>query len=345
MTADFDFPGSGLQHDHRGRSLQRRQVLQLGLLMGLGGLAGCARAVAPTLVAAPESLPLLWRRQLAKPWRFSPLESAQDIEGRLPDPTALLAVSDGWLSSLPASALQPLGAPSLRARLNAPAVRFLEGFPTELAAALLPVSVSPWVLVFRGDEHVRAAEKQGWSVLLDPSLSGQVVLPASARLLISLADRIDRPDALSRLRSAARVFDDRHGLNWLLQGKAKVAVLPLVRCMASLRSDPRTRAVLPTEGAPLHWTCLARPAQTREPLPQAWIEAAWSMPLMGRLLAEGWVPPLPATDLARGRSSVPSRLRGLVLPSQEILERCWSFGSLSESERLQLTARWDASSP
>lgn len=345
MTADFNVSGPGLQTLRLGGSLPRRQVLQLGLLMGLGGLAGCARAASPTLVAAPETLPLLWRRRLEKPWRFSPLESRQQLQEQLPNQVDLLALADGWVQSLAPAALQPLGAPALRKRLGPQATSFLDGFAPDLASALLPVSVSPWVMVFRGDDHVRAAQQQGWSVLLDPSLAGQVVLPASPRLLISLADRIALPDALLRLRSAARVFDDRHALNWLLQGKASVAVLPLVRCMASLRSDPRTRAVLPDQGAPLHWTCLARPAQTREPLPQAWVEEAWTMPLLGRLLADGWVPPLAEATLVQARASVPARLRPLVLPPQEIWDRCWSFKSLSASERSQLSERWEASSP
>ena len=326
-------------------SIPRRQVLHLGLLLGLSGLTGCARGSSPTLMAAPETLPLRWRRQLAKPWRFLPLESSQQMDGVVPSQADLLALPDGWVSSLEGDALQALDAPSLHQRLSPQALAFLERFAPEQAAALLPVSVSPWVMVCRGHQLVQRAVIDGWSMLLSSDLAGQVVLPASPRLLLSLAERMEEPNALPRLRASARVFDDRHALNWLLQGKASVAVLPLMRCMATLRSDPRVQAVLPDQGAPLHWTLLMRPAHTREPLPQAWVEKAWTAPLLGQLLAEAWRPPLPAEELAQVREFVPARLRPLVLPSEAIWQRCWSLAPLCDQERRSLNARWSASSP
>lgn len=326
-------------------SLKRRELLQYGVLLGLGGLAGCARSATPTLMAAPETLPLQWRRRLPKPWTFAALESWQQVSAGLPAQADLLALPDGWVANVEADALQPMAAPALRGRLSPQAEAFLAGFSPVQAESLLPVSVSPWVLLLRGDALPPAAEADGWNALLDPSLAGQLVLPTSPRVVMSIAERMDRPDALQRLRAAARVFDDRHALNWLLQGKARAAVLPLVRCMTTLRSDPRVHAVLPEQGAPLHWTLLMRPAQTREPLPQSWVEEAWTAPLMGRLLADGWVPPLPHAALDPVRSSVPARLRSLVLPSQQVWDRCWSFQPLKPDERAALEATWTASAP
>lgn len=326
-------------------SLKRRELLQYGVLLGLGGLAGCARTASPTLMAAPETLPLQWRRRLPKPWQLSALESLQQWNAGLPKQADLLALPDGWVANVEAAAVQPMAAPALRARLSPQAQAFLAGFSPAQAAASLPVSVSPWVLLFRGDALTPTVAADGWNALLDPSIAGKLVLPSSPRVVLSIAERMDRPDALQRLRAAALVFDDRHALNWLLQGKARAAVLPLVRCMATLRSDPRVHAVLPEQGAPLHWTLLMRPAQTREPLPQSWVEDAWKAPLMGRLLGDGWVPPLPYAELDQARSSVPARLRSLVLPSQQVWDRCWSFPPLTPDQRAALEATWAASTP
>ena len=55
------------------------------------------------------------------------------------------------------------------------------------------------------------------------------------------------------------VFDDRNSLNWILAGKARVAILPLYRCFRSLSKDPRLSFALPSSGAPLHWTVLVKP--------------------------------------------------------------------------------------
>ncbi|MGC6483135.1 MAG: ABC transporter substrate-binding protein [Synechococcus sp.] len=345
MTPATELPMSAFPPAPRVASLTRRDLLQLGVLLGLGGLAGCTRSATPTVMAAPETLPLLWRRRLPKPWRFSALESSQPWPVGSPAQADLLALPDGWISTVAADALQPMAAPSLQNRLSAQAMEFLAGFAPAQAAALLPVSVSPWVLLFRRDARLRSAQTDGWRVLLDPALVGQLVLPSSPRVVMSIAERLDHPDALQRLRSAALVFDDRHALNWLLQGKARAAVLPLVRCMATLRSDPRVHAVLPEQGAPLHWTVLMRPAQTREPLPQSWVEEAWMPPLLGRLLRDGWVPPLPPAELQQARHLVPTRLQSVVLPSQQIWDQCWSFPPLTVKERSVLEARWSASAP
>ena len=84
--------------------------------------------------------------------------------------------------------------------------------------------------------------------------------------MIDLAHRLPGAEAsLPALRRQVLTLDDRQGANWLLKGDARVVVLPLQRCLPLLRRDPRLMAVLPAQGAPLHWTLLARPEATREP--------------------------------------------------------------------------------
>jgi putative spermidine/putrescine transport system substrate-binding protein len=329
--------------------LGRRDLLQLGLAAGLGLIGGCARGqVEPLLQAAPETLPPLWRRRLPRPWRFRPLEvppASSRAALRIAPSADLLACGDGWLPAFLDEALQPVDAAPLQGRLGGQAGRFLDALGPLGAARVLPVGVSPWVMLLRGSEWLGGAAERGWDVLLDPGLRGQVVLPASPRMVVELADRLDQPESLGRLRRAALAFDDRQALNWLLQGRARVAVLPLQRCVPSLRRDPRLHAVLPRGGAPLHWTLLLRPATSREPLPQAWVEAAWQPPLLGQLLARGWRPPLPPSQLQAQARVIPGSLRSLVLPPQPVWERCWSLPPLDDAARAQLSRRWRQAAP
>jgi hypothetical protein len=150
---------------------------------------------------------------------------------------------------------------------------------------------------------------------------------------------------LRRLRAAALSFDDRFGLNWLLQGDARVAVLPLQRCMAALQRDPRLSAVLPDQGAPLHWTLLIRPAQTAEPIPQEWVLDAWKPPLLSRLLAKGWIAPLPRDELIAAEGRIPARLRPLVLAPESVWQRSWMLLPPDAAESSRLQELWDASAP
>ncbi|OUX73032.1 MAG: ABC transporter substrate-binding protein [Synechococcus sp. TMED90] len=326
--------------------LRRRTLLQIGALGVAAGLAGCAQGVIrPTLRAPADILPSLWRRQLPAPWRFEPLSGSTPFQSPWPKPTDLMALADGWLSSLTPDQLQSVAAPALAAELGPLGQRFLTQAPSAWSSKLLPVGFSPYVLLFRREGRARPAADDGWMTLLDPALKGKVLLPASPRLLMSLADRMDGPDVLSRLRQVAISFDDRYGLNWLLQGDARVAVLPLQRCMQALKRDPRLTAVLPESGAPLHWTLLARPAGTAEPLPQAWVSEAWKPPLLARLLAQGWIPPLSREELLEAGGRVPTDLRALVLPSQEVWMRSWTLYPAADDEVFRLQQRWRSSAP
>jgi hypothetical protein len=150
---------------------------------------------------------------------------------------------------------------------------------------------------------------------------------------------------LRRLRRAALASDERNGLNLLLTGEAEALVLPRRRAVALLRSDPRLSAVLPDDGAPLGWNLLLRPAGTAAELPLAWLEAALQPPLLPRLLAAGWVPPLPRAELERAATSLPQLQRSLLLPPVDLLARCRALQPLGEGERQSLQDLWDSTAP
>ncbi len=328
-------------------SFRRRQLLQSGLIAGISWLTtGCARTNhSPIVRATSKTLPTLWQQKISTPWRFEELKAINIDQPRWLNSTDLLALGDGWLSTLNAASFQAIDAAPLQGQLGPVAIRFLAELTNPWKGKILPVGMSPWVMLFRGGPSLKNQAMQSWDVLLDPALRTKVVLPASPRLVISLAAQMQASDALRRLRAAAISFDDRHALNWLLQGDAEVAVLPVERCMAALLRDPRLTAVLPPQGAPLHWTVMLRPSPTKEPLPQAWVNQSWEEPLLSRLLSAGWVPPIDRPRLSTALSRVPNRLRDLVLPPEELWQRCWSLAPLDPSMQETLKKRWEASAP
>ena len=335
MTMPFD-PSSGIR---------RRHLLRMIGGAGLISLAGCrAGGVKHQFLAPAGVLPKTWTMELTAPWQ---LTSAKALEQWTQGDAAqadLLACTDGWLATLSAVALQPIEAAALSNQLDPLAQQFLK-MQGPLASQVLPVGVSPWVLLVRSNPVVDAIKKLGWQMLLDPQLKGKIVFPASPRVVIDLADRLEQPDALQRLRRQALTFDDRQAVNWLLKGVAKVVVLPLQRCLSLLRRDPRMEVILPNQGAPLHWTVLIRPQDTKEPLPQAWGELAWREPMRRRLLQEGWRAPLATAVLDADRSQLPERWRSLVLPPDDLWNKCWSLPPLSPEQRISLAERWRASAP
>jgi hypothetical protein len=158
-------------------------------------------------------------------------------------------------------------------------------------------------------------------------------------VVIALAE--GQPQRLAALRRQALAFDDRDALNHLLSGQAEAAVVPRQRLVPLLQRDPRLLGVLPASGAPLTWNLLLRPRAGRTAPPLDWLAEILEPPLLGRLLAGGWVPPLPREELARALAGFPDRLAQLLLPPAAVLARCPSLPPLPIEERRRLQALWD----
>ena len=222
-----------------------------------------------------------------------------------------------------------------------------EGSP----ALAFPWAFSPWVLVLRNRPDLAQRRAEGWQLLLDPSLKGQLVLPSSPRVAMALLG--DGLEPLMALRRQALAYDERHGLNLLLSGEAQALVTPLQRVIPLLRRDQRLQVVLPASGAPLSWQLLVRPAAgatglvtgSGAPLPAAWIQKLWDRSLLESLLLKGWVPPLPRAVLEPVLRGFPKPVAQLLLPSDGVLERCWSLPPLAPEARLALQTLWDAAAP
>lgn len=327
--------------------LPRRQLLQLGAAALPLLLGGCQQN-RHQLLASRGDLPSLWTARLPRDWTLHSLDApaavSAALRGAAGQRPALAQLWDGWASALPAEALQPFRAPELLRRLAPlaePASRLFapEGTPT----LAFPWAVDPWVLVLRDRPDLVRRQEAGWDLLLDPSLRGRIVLPSSPRLTLSLVQA--DPRRLHQLRRATLANDERDGLSLLLSGAAEAMVLPRRRAVPLLRSDPRLAVVLPEQGAPLGWNLLLRPAGVAAEPPLAWLEAALHPPLLPRLMAAGWVPPLPRPQLEAAAASLPMPLRRLLLPSEALLQRCWSLPPLTADERKTLQGLWDEAAP
>ncbi len=311
-----------------GPFLSRRQLL---LLAGTGLLTACAPSPRRRLALPAGQLPKPWLQRLPGDWGVEPWKL--QATATPPSGAALLALSDGWATGLPASSFAPWPA--------GPASEGLLPQAEALRPWGLPVGFGPWLLVLR-DRFDLVGDS--WQLLLDPSLRGQLLLPASARLVIEIAKRIGEPaEVLPRLRRQALGFNDRDALTLLLNGDAQAAVLPSGAVLPLLNRDSRLRALLPREGSVLWWSLLLLPRRGGVLPPTDWLLAPRQSPLLDQLLRAGFTPPLQRQKLAAALAR--QRFSELLLPPEPLLARCSTLLPASEAERQAATALWNGSTP
>ena len=352
--------------------LTRRRLLHLasggGAWLGLAALGGCRGAGPgdPQLLLVRDQLPAPWLKQLPGPWRprlFDDPEALLQAVRPAATGPRLLALGDGWAQRLPIARLQPWPVPSPLGQLDPladPASRLFA--PPGGPALAFPWAFGTWLLLLRNRPDLLRRRQEGWNLLLDPSLRRRLVLPSSPRLVIELAMRQlglapaaepaalledpRLPAQLRRLMGQALALDERDGVNLLLAGDADAAVVPSQQAIPLLLRDPRLEALLPDSGSPLSWQLLLRlpPAPSAEPeppLPLDWLGSALKPPLLDRLLAAGWVPPLPRERLQPLLARWPQRLRALLLPPPAVLERCSNLPPLRPEQRQRWQELWD----
>ena len=176
-------------------SLSRRQLLRVvglgGMALTAAGLSGCRRSVAGQVLAVRSALPQPWLKALPVGWNSRLFENPQALlehTQQLPLSSALISLSDGWAAPLPREQLLPLDAAPLLDQLDPMAKPVSRLFaPAESPALAFPWAFGTWVVLLRNRSDLFARREEGWNLLLDPSLRGRLVLPASPRVLIELA--------------------------------------------------------------------------------------------------------------------------------------------------------------
>ncbi len=328
----------------------RREFIKYGLISSLFFLSGCSTSQKKlALRGVPKSFPREFVNSLSTDWEFLPIKDIElkkfPYSSTLQARTDLLVLNDGWISDLPINSLQEIKADNIRNNFSRHTSSFLDGLGEDYEKKLLPLAVSPWVILFRNEDYLALKNKNSWEVIFSSSLTNQIVFPNSPYLLISIAQKVDLVNDFSKIKSQAKSFDDRNALNWVVSGRANAAVLPLSSCVDSLIADPRLSVLLPQEGSPLNWTVLASPSLSPELFPTDWFDFLWGSTYLSRVIRKGFLPPTNLSDLRRKNLNIPQKYQSIFLPEESVWNKCWSLPILSLERKKDLALKWNNSQP
>ncbi|WP_269609764.1 hypothetical protein [Prochlorococcus marinus] len=329
-------------------SFGRREFIKYGLISSLLFLYGCATSQKKlALRGVSNSFPSEFVNSLSKGWEYFPIKDIElkkfPYNSTLQEKTDLLVLNDGWISDLPIKSLQEIKANNIRNNFSKQTSSFLDGLGEDYKKTLLPLAVSPWVILFRNEDSLALKNKNSWEVIFSSSLTNQIVFPNSPYLLISIAQKIGLVNDFSKIKSQAKSFDDRNALNWVVSGRANAAVLPLSSCVDSLIEDPRLSVLLPMDGSPLNWTVIASPSLSPEHFPTDWFDSLWGATYLSRVINKGFLPPTNLSDLNRKYINVPQKYKSIFLPEESVWNKCWSLPILTFEQKKELALNWNNS--
>ena len=326
----------------------RRVFIKYGLLSSLFLLTGCTTSHKRfTLRGVSNTFPSEFINSLSKGWEFFPIKDIElqkfSYNSTLQEKTDLLVLNDGWISNINPNSLQEIKAVDIRKNFSMHTNSFLDGLGENYKKKILPLAVSPWVILFRNEDSLALENKNSWEVILSSSLENQIVFPHSPYLLISIAEKIDIVNDFSKVKSQVKSFDDRNALNWVVSGRANAAVLPLSSCVESLIKDPRLSVLLPKEGSPLNWTVLASPSLSQDSFPTEWFNSLWGSTYLRRVISKGYLPPTSFSNLRRKNINIAQRYKSLFLPEDSVWNKCWSLPTLTDEKKKDLALKWNNS--
>tara|TARA_Y100000589_G_scaffold195107_1_gene184467 strand:+ start:119 stop:1117 length:999 start_codon:yes stop_codon:yes gene_type:complete len=326
--------------------LGRRDFIKYGLLSSLFFISGCSTSQKKlALRGIPKTFPSEFIDNLSAEWEFFPIKDIDlknfTYNSIFQNKTDLLVLNDGWISGLSINSFKEINADNIRNKFNNQTRSFLDGLGEDYKRKVLPLAVSPWVILFRNEDSLDLKNKNSWEVIFSSSLTNNIIFPCSPYLMISIAEKINLANNFSKIKTQAKSFDDRNALNWVASGKAHAAVLPLSSCVDSLINDPRLSVLLPQEGSPLNWTVLASPSNSSANFPNDWFDSLWGAYYLTRVIRKGFLPTTNFSEISKNNINVPQKYQSIFLPDESVWKKCWSLPMLSNERKKDLASIWN----
>ena len=252
----------------------------------------------------------------------------------------LMIINDGWIKNLNTNYFEDIET-ILLDQLNMMSNNYISTWDKLERKKLFPIGVVPYGIVIKNNYLFKITNADNWELLLSEEFTGKMILPNSPRILLSLANKINKKDSLKALINQNNIYDDKNAIDWLINKNANLAILPLTHCQKYLKFDSRLSLIFPNDGVPLMWNFLLVKNDLDQKLVLDWLNKLKNQTIVNRLIRDGWYLPFKNKNIEDSYRYSFKGKKFLIRPSEECWNNSWSFNSLKESEKITLEKFWE----
>jgi len=319
----------------------RRNFFNYAKLFFLFFLASCTRESKKIIIGFQKSfipeyfkslIPNLWVKEninLNDIYKSNNIQKYKEID--------YLLVNDGWINNINFDDFKDFDK-ELFLKLNKKAKNYLSLFDINIRNKIYPIGVIPYVVVIKKNYATKNISNKSWDFLLSKDLKGKIILPNSPRIIMSLAERIDNQGVLNKLINQDNIYDDKNALDWLLNSKAVIAVVPFNLCQKYLKIDSRLSFIFPRTGVPLIWQFVLNKKYSENDSLIKWINSLENYNASRKLEKEGWI--LPFKDIYNVDFNNENLKNQNILILDQCWQNSWSFPPLNEEEKTKIEIIW-----
>ena len=315
----------------------RRQFLNYGKLSLLFFLNSCSNSSKKISISLQnlfypktfkDTFPQNWQQ---KSINLSKIELESNKKNLLN--SDFILINDGWINSINLESFQNINDLFPNDLLNSRTKKFLDNFKEYQTNKLFPIGVVPYAVIIKNNKDLIDHASKSWDFLLAEKLKGKIIFPESLRIIISISKKINKKNSLSKLKEQAMLFDDQNSINWLINSKASVAIIPYSQCVKSLKFDPRLSIVFPDEGVPLIWNFLLSKSKMNNQILIDWIKTFEKKVINDKLANQGWYLPF-------NNEYSQNTYNNNFGPSKICWENSWSLFPVNNKEKFILENLW-----
>ncbi len=283
-----------------------------------------------------DVIPNFWNQKLISLNKSSKKFNTEDLKN-----IDLLFINDGWLNKVNFDNFENINE-SLLSKLDERSKSYINNYEESKKRKLLPIGINPYVVIIKNNKNFQIEDNDSWDFLFSNNLKGKIILPKSARIVISIMKKIKNRDLIQTFANQKFIYDDKNSLDLLVNTDAAIAITPFSLSQKYLKIDSRLSMVFPNDGVPLQWNFAMIKSSLNVEEFNNWINFLLEPKTVYRLAKAGWYLPF-KTDIVSGlyNDKLLKFSNYNISPSKKCWENSWSFAPIKPQEKKQLESYWN----